>query len=90
MRPRHWLYTIPLRIRPFPEKRRRPELDEELQFHIDQKTREFTSKGFAEKEARYAALREFGGVEQSKEKSRDARKVNLLLDSRRTSVSARA
>ncbi len=81
MRPRHWLYTIPLRIRSLFQRRAADNgLDEELQFHLDQKTREFTSKGFSEKEARYAALREFRGVEQSKENCRDARKVNLLLD----------
>jgi len=51
-----------------------------LQHHLDQKTNEFISKGLSKKDARYAALREFGGVEQSKEKSRDARKVNWLQD----------
>jgi putative ABC transport system permease protein len=81
MRPQHWLYTIPLRIRSlFKKSAADRELNDELQFHLDQKTQEFISKGLSEKEAHHAALREFGGVEQSKEKSRDARKVNLLLD----------
>ena len=81
MRPQHWLYTIPLRIRSlFKRSAADSDLDEELQFHLDQKTRDFVSKGLSDKEARYAALREFGGIEQSKERSRDARKVNLLLD----------
>jgi hypothetical protein len=81
MRPQHWFYTIPLRIRSlFNRRATDKDLEDEPQFRLDQKTQEFISKGLNEKEARYAALREFGGVEQSKEKSRDARKVNLLLD----------
>lgn len=81
MRPQHWLYTIPLRIRSlFKRSAANRELDDELGFHLEQKTREFISKGLSQTEAQYAALREFGGVEQSKEKSRDARKVNLVLD----------
>ncbi len=81
MRPQHWLYTIPLRIRSlFKRSAADNDLDEELQFHVDQKTQEFISKGFSEKDTRYAALREFDGLQQSKENCRDARKVNLLLD----------
>jgi predicted permease len=81
MRPQSWLYTIPLRVRSLFKKRAADnDLEDELQFHLDQKTQEFISKGLNEKDARYAALREFRGVEQSKENCRDARKVNLLLD----------
>jgi putative ABC transport system permease protein len=81
MRPQHWLYTIPLRIRSlFKRSAADGDLDDELQFHIDQKTQEFISKGLSAKDARYAALREFRGVEQSKENCRDARKVNWLQD----------
>lgn len=81
MRPQHWLYTIPLRIRSlFKRHAADSDLDDELQFHIEQKTQEFISKGLSEKEARYAALREFRGVEQAKENCRDQRKVNWLQD----------
>jgi predicted permease len=81
MRPRHWLYTIPLRLRSLFKKRAADrDLDDELQYHLDQKTQEFIAKGWSEKEARYAALREFRGVEQSKEACRDQRKINLLQD----------
>src|ERR1700733_14470422 len=81
MRPQHWLYTIPLRIRSlFKRSAADSELDDELQFHLDQKTREFISTGLSEREARYAALREFRGVEQSKEACRDQRKVNWIYD----------
>jgi len=81
MRPQRWLYTIPLRIRSlFKKTAVERELDDELQFHLEQKTQQFISEGLSAKNARYAALREFGGLEQSKEKARDARKVNLILD----------
>lgn len=81
MRPEHWFYTIPLRIRSLFKRRAADnDLDEELQFHLEQKTRELISKGLSEKDARYAALREFHGVEQSKENCRDTRRVNLILD----------
>ena len=81
MRPQHWLYTIPLRIRSlFKRSAADSDLDEELQFHLDQKTRQLMSDGISEKEASYAALREFRGVEQSKEACRDQRKVNWIQD----------
>jgi putative ABC transport system permease protein len=81
MRPQRWLYTIPLRLRSlFRASDADHDLDEELQYHLHQKTNEFISKGLSPKEARYAALREFRGLEQSKENCRDARKVNWLQD----------
>jgi putative ABC transport system permease protein len=81
MRPQHWLYTIPLRVRSLFRRRAADnDLDDELQFHVDQKTKEFVSRGLSEKDARYAALREFRGVEQSKEACRDQRKINWLQD----------
>src|SRR2546428_10507556 len=49
------------------------ELDEELRFHIKQQTEQNIRLGMAPEEARVAALRSFGGVEQAKELSRDAR-----------------
>jgi putative ABC transport system permease protein len=81
MRPQHWLYTIPLRIRSlFKRSAADSELDEELQFHLEQRTKEFIAGGLSEKEARFAALREFRGVEQAKEACRDERKINWLQD----------
>jgi predicted permease len=81
MRPQRWFYTIPLRVRSLFHRRDTDrELDEELQFHLDQKAKEFVSKGLTPKEARYAALREFRGLEQSKESCRDTRKTNWISD----------
>jgi len=40
MRPQHWLYTIPLRLRSlFRHRYLGQELDEELQFHLERKHR---------------------------------------------------
>ncbi|HEY2547302.1 MAG TPA: ABC transporter permease [Candidatus Acidoferrum sp.] len=81
MRPQHWLYTIPLRLRSlFRRSHVEQELSEELQFHVEKKTQEYVNAGLSAVEARRRALREFGGIEQSKENSRDARRVNLIED----------
>jgi putative ABC transport system permease protein len=81
MRPTHWLYTVPLRIRSlFHRDAVEHELGDELQYHLEQKTREFLVAGFSPEEARRRAAREFGGLELTKENCRDARRVNFLED----------
>src|SRR5262247_1786470 len=54
------------------------ELDEELRHHVERQTEQNIRFGMSPEEARYAALKAFGGVEQSKEQSRDARGVRWL------------
>jgi putative ABC transport system permease protein len=54
------------------------ELDEELRYHIEQQTEQNFRLGMSPEEARSAALRAFGGVEQAKERSRDARGIRWL------------
>jgi predicted permease len=54
------------------------ELQAELQFHLEREIDENIARGMAPEEARYAALRSFGGVERVKEESRDGRGVRLL------------
>jgi putative ABC transport system permease protein len=54
------------------------ELDDELSYHIDQQTEQNIRLGMDPQEARRAALKSFGGVEQAKERSRDARGVRWL------------
>src|SRR5499426_3278186 len=56
------------------------ELDEELRYHIERQTDQNIRLGMNPEEARYAARKAFGGVEQSKERSRDARGVRWLED----------
>ncbi|HWG59684.1 MAG TPA: ABC transporter permease [Candidatus Acidoferrales bacterium] len=81
MRPEHWLYTIPLRLRSlFQRTQADQELDAELRDHIEQKTQEYVAQGMAPEAARRAAMIEMGGVEQAKEKCRDARGVRWIQD----------
>jgi putative ABC transport system permease protein len=56
------------------------ELDEELRYHIGQQTEQNIRLGMNPEEARHAAQKAFGGVEQAKERSRDARGVRLIED----------
>jgi predicted permease len=81
MRPQHWLYTIPLRLRSlFRRSHVEQELSEELQFHLEHKIEEGIASGLSPKEARYAALRAMGGLEQRKEEIRDMRHIRWLTD----------
>src|SRR5262247_2811009 len=56
------------------------ELDEELRHHIEQQTEQNIRLGMNPEEARQAALKSFGGVEQAKERSRDVRGVRWVED----------
>jgi predicted permease len=49
------------------------DLTEELQLHLERETERLQASGLAREDARLQALRLFGGVEQIKEASRDAR-----------------
>jgi putative ABC transport system permease protein len=81
MRIEHWFYTLPLRLRSlFRRSQLDRELSEELSYHLDQKTSQFIAAGMPAGEARRAALRSMGGLEQRKEECRDTRKVNWIQD----------
>src|SRR5215467_8550673 len=54
------------------------ELDAEVRFHLEREIEENIVRGMTPEEARYAAIRSFGGVERVKEESRDERGVRLL------------
>ena len=74
-----WRYKLPLRLRSL-LRRHKAELDlsEELQFHLQNQIDEYIARGMDPQEARRAAFRSLGGVEQVKEECRDARKMNLI------------
>ena len=82
-----WRYKLALRLRSL-IRRKRAEMDlsEELQFHLQNQIDEYVARGMDPQEARHAALRSLGGVEQVKEECRDARRMsfidNFLLDGR--------
>ncbi len=76
-----WIYKLPLRVRSlFRKNRAERELDEELRFHLGKLIEENVAKGMPPEEARYAALREFGGVEQLKEECRDSWGVRMISE----------
>ncbi len=81
MRIKHWFYTVPLRLRSlFRQAQVEQELDEELRYHLERQIEEYIAKGMAPEEARYAALRVLGGIEQRKEECRDMRRMNYIDD----------
>jgi len=74
-----WYYKFPLRLRSlFRGDKAELDLSEELQFHLQNQIDEYVAQGMDPKEARHAALRSLGGVEQVKEECREARKMNLI------------
>src|SRR6184192_1906454 len=81
MRPEHWLFTIPLRLRSlFRWAQADQEVDDELRDHLERKTEEYVAQGMTQEEAHRRARLDLGGVEQTKEKCRDARRVNWIQD----------
>src|SRR5262245_49767 len=73
------LNKLRLRLRAlFFKSKMEEELDEEAQFHLEREIEENIARGMSPEEARYAALRSFGGVERVKEESRDVRGIRLL------------
>ena len=73
------LNKLRLRLRAlFFKSKMEEELDEEVRFHLEREIEENIARGMTPEEARYAALRSFGGVERVKEESRDVRGVRLL------------
>ncbi|MDT5271512.1 MAG: putative transport system permease protein [Acidobacteriota bacterium] len=56
------------------------ELDEELRYHLEREAELNVRDGMTPEEARRAALRAFGGVEQARELCREVRGVRMLQD----------
>lgn len=56
------------------------ELDEELGYHLEREIEQNVRGGMDLEEARRAAMRTFGGLEQSKEECREARGVRFIED----------
>ena len=78
---RHWIYTVPLRLRSiFRRSQVEGELDEEFRFHLELRIEQEIAAGRTPEEARYVALRAMDGIEQRKEECRDMRHVNFIDD----------
>ena len=74
-----WLSKISYAIRAFVQRNRvERELNDEIRFHLEEQVDANVEAGMSPEEARYAALREFGGIDQTKEKCRDARGLAFL------------
>lgn len=56
------------------------ELDEEMRYHLEREIEQNIHAGLSPVEARFEALRSFGGMERAKEECRDARGVRFLED----------
>src|SRR5438445_4255807 len=74
-----WLRVLALRLAALLRKGRLEEaLDEELCSHLEMLNEQNVRKGMAPAEARYAALRSFGGFEQAKEIYRERRGLPMI------------
>jgi predicted permease len=70
---------IRLRIRSLTRRGRvERELDEELQYHLEELIDRYVAKGISRSDARYRALREMGPMEMHKEECRDARGLGVV------------
>ena len=73
------LYTVPLRLRSlFRRDQVEQDLEDEFRDHLERQVEAGIARGLAHDEARYAAVRAFGAVEQRKEECRDMRRVNFI------------
>src|SRR5512136_1476082 len=73
------LHMIVARLRGFFHAQRSDEeLEGELQAHLEALTQKNIAGGMSAEEARYAARREFGGLEQTKEEYRERRSLPFL------------
>jgi predicted permease len=74
-----WFYKMRLRIRTLLRRNQvEQELEEELRYHLEQRIEQEIGKGLAPEEARRAAARAMGGIEQRKEECRDVRRLNVI------------
>jgi putative ABC transport system permease protein len=75
------LYKWPLRFRSLCRRSHvETELADEIQFHLEKQIEQYVAQGMPPENARYAALRDLGGLEQHKEECRDVRRVNIIED----------
>src|ERR1041384_7504950 len=79
MRLEQWLYAVPLRLRSlFRRNAVEKELEDELQFHLDQHAELDVARGLSPDQARSNAVRALGGLTRVKEECRDMRKLSVL------------
>ena len=70
MRPEHWFFTVPLRIRSLFRRRRvETEMDEELRFHLEHKIEEGVAAGLTREEARRRRSSRWAGWTSARRRS---------------------
>jgi len=81
MRIEHWLYALPLKFRSLLRRDQvERELDDEMQFHLDQLIEDGIARGLSPGDARAAAWRAMGGLTQRKDEVRDMWGVRWFTD----------
>ncbi|HYW82346.1 MAG TPA: permease prefix domain 1-containing protein, partial [Spirochaetia bacterium] len=71
-----WLKKTAYRLQPLFRRRKiESELSDEIRTHLEMMTEANIAAGMSPEEAHYAARRQFGGVEQIKERYRDQRGI---------------
>jgi FtsX-like permease family len=74
-----WLRVFIHRLRGlFLKRKSEQELEDEIRAHLEMQVEENLRQGMSPEEARYAALRKFGGVERIKESYRDRRGLAVV------------
>ena len=74
-----WATVVAARLRGlFKHNRLERELEQEVQFHLEMQIEDNLKAGMSSEEARYAAMRSFGGPEAMKEAYRDRRAFALI------------
>src|SRR4051794_24696052 len=74
-----WASVVAARFRGlFEYNRKERELETEVRFHLEMQIEDNLKAGMSPEEARYAALRSFGGLEQTKEAYRERRAFVLV------------
>ena len=76
-----WASVVTARLRAlFGHTRLERELDDEVCFHLEMQSEDNLKAGMNPAEARLAALRSFGGIEQMKEQYRERRAFTLVKE----------
>ena len=76
-----WIYKLPLRLRSlFRFSRVENELNEEFEYHLDRQIQFLMEQGRSPEEARVLAVQGMSGLEQQKDRCREARGVGLIQD----------
>src|SRR5918995_1327661 len=76
-----WLLQLKLRMRSLAQRSRiEQEIDEEFEFHLDQRIEQEIAAGRSPDEAKAIAMRSMVGLTQRKEECRDALRMNFTED----------